>query len=287
MRFPELFDIYPPIVMCPFLERILMKNIVLWILSVIFSANIAWADVCFLASENTYIIKSDGDINKRYSPGSTFKIPLSLIGFDAGILMDERHPVWPFKEGYVDWRDAWKREQTPKSWIKESCVWYSQVLTTKLGMRKFQEYVEKFQYGNQDLSGDKSQNNGLTNAWLSSSLEISSLEQVDFLEKMLTNQLPIKHHALQMTKNILFLEELKAGWKLYGKTGMGHRINPDKTKNPDLYHGWFVGWIEKNDRRIIFSNHVEDEKIEQVAASLRAKEDAKKRLINLINETVS
>lgn len=34
--------------------------------------------------------------------------------------------------------------QTPKSWIKESCVGYSQVLTTKLSMEKFQDYVTNF-----------------------------------------------------------------------------------------------------------------------------------------------
>lgn len=64
-------------------------------------------------------------------------------------------------------------------------------------MKKFQEYVTKFDYGNKDLSGDKGQNNGLTNAWLSSSLGISSLEQIAFLQKMLADKLPIKPHAIQ------------------------------------------------------------------------------------------
>ena len=151
-------------------------------------------------------------------------------------------------------------------------------------MEKFQNYVTKFSYGNQDLSGDKDKNNGLTNSWLSSSLEISSLEQVDFLKKMLTGKLPINAHAIGMTKNILFVEELKNGWKLYGKTGMGSLLNSDGTKNSDLYHGWFIGWIEKGDRRIIFSNHIEDDKKEEIGASLRAKADAKERLMKIIDQ---
>lgn len=97
---------------------------------------------------------------------STFNIVLSLIGYDTGILKDETDPIWPFQEGYVDWRDDWKKEQTPRSWIKESCVWYSQELTKKLGMEKLQGYVTRFSYGNRDLSGDTGQNNGLTKAWL-------------------------------------------------------------------------------------------------------------------------
>jgi beta-lactamase class D len=31
-------------------------------------------------------------------------------------------------------------------------------------MQKFKDYFVKFNYGNQDISGDKDQNNGLTHA---------------------------------------------------------------------------------------------------------------------------
>lgn len=264
-----------------------MKKVILFLCSIMLSAGIAFGDSCFIATENGKILQSEGDPEKRYTPQSTFKIALALMGFDSGILVDEMHPLWPFKEGYVDWRDAWKQDQTPKSWMKESCVWYSQVLTKELGMKKFQEYVTKFDYGNKDLSGEKGQNNGLTNSWLSSSLQISSREQVAFLQKMLAGKLLLEPHALAMTKNILFVEELKNGWKFYGKTGMGSLINADGTKNPDLYHGWFVGWIEKGDRRIVFSNHIEDDKKEEIGASQRAKLEAKEKMIKIIDQIES
>ncbi len=261
-----------------------MKKFILFLYSIMLLANIAFADSCFIAKENSKVLKIEGNCDKRYAPMSTFKIPLSLIGFDSGILVDEMHPVWPYKEGYVDWRDVWKHNQTPKSWMKESCVWYSQVLTTKLGMKKLEDYVTKFDYGNKDLRGDKGKNNGLSNAWLSSSLQISSREQVAFLQSMLTGKWSIKQHSIAMTKNILFVEELKNGWNFYGKTGMGSMINIDGTKNPELYHGWFIGWIEKGDRRIIFSIHIEDNKKEETFASLRAKADAKEKMIKIIDQ---
>lgn len=261
-----------------------MKKVILLLCSIMLSVGVAFADSCFIAKENEKLLQSEGDPEKRYAPMSTFKIALSLMGFDSGILVDEMHPVWPFKEGYVDWRDAWKQDQTPKSWMKESCVWYSRVLTKQLGMKKFQVYVTKFDYGNKDLSGDKGQNNGLTNAWLSSSLQISSTEQIAFLQKMLAGKLPIKPQAIEMTKNILFVEDLKNGWKLYGKTGMGGLIKIDGIKIPDLYHGWFIGFIEKGDRRIIFSNHIEDDKKEEIFVSLRARLDAKERLTKIIDQ---
>ena len=260
-----------------------MKKVILLLCFIVLSGGSAFAGNCFIAKENGKILQSEGACDKRYAPMSTFKIVLSLIGFDSGILIDETHPVWPFKEGYDDWRDVWKQDQTPKSWIKESCVWYSKVLTTQLGMEAFQTYITKFDYANKDLSGDKGQNNGLTNAWLSSSLQISSTEQIAFLEKMLAGKLPVKPQAIEMTKNILFVEALKDGWMLYGKTGMGSVLNADGTKNPDLSHGWCIGWIEKGDRKIIFSSHMGDNKKEEISASLRAKLDAKERLIKIVN----
>jgi beta-lactamase class D len=166
--------------------------------------------------------------------------------------------------------------------MKESCVWYSQVLTKKLGMEKFQSYVTKLGYGNMDLSGDKGKNNGLTNSWLSSSLEISGVEQLVFLQKILDNKLPVNQHANEMTKKILFVEELTDGWKLYGKTGSGVLLSADRAKKLEIQHGWFIGWIEKSDRRIIFSKHIADDKKEDTFASLRAKADAKERLIKIV-----
>lgn len=263
----------------------MLKKIVFCAVTILFLNCHAHAfEQSFLVKEDDQILLQEGDIEKRYAPCSTFKIPLSLIGFDSGILIDEMHPVWPFKEGYADWRDSWKQDQTPKSWMINTCVWYSQVLTQQLGMEKFQRYVDALDYGNKDLSGDKGKNNGLTNAWLSSSLEISSIEQAAFLQKMLAGKLPVKSHAITMTKNILFIEDLQNGWKLYGKTGTGYQLNADRTERTDLYHGWFIGWIEKGDRRIVFIKHISDDKKEEIPASLRAKADAKERLIKIINQ---
>ncbi|GAA5252031.1 hypothetical protein KNCP2_03190 [Candidatus Rickettsia kedanie] len=96
-------------------------------------------------------------------------------------------------------------------------------------MEKFRDYVTKFDYGNHDILGDKGKNNGLTNAWLSSSLEISPEEQLTFLQKLEDNKLPVSVQAQEMTKNILFIEDFVDGWKLYGKTGSGNKLSRDRT----------------------------------------------------------
>ena len=236
---------------------------------------------CFLAKENNKIIKKEGDCKTAYTPASSFKIVLSLMGFDSGIFIDETHPEWPFKKNYDPFINVCKGDHNPKTWMRDSCLWYSRILTEKLGYEKFKDYVEKFDYGNGDVSGDVGKNNGLTHSWISSgSLKISPEEQVRFLQNFIDHKLPVTDKAYQMTKNIMFMQELSGGWKLYGKTGNG---NLNKIKNLDLQQGWFVGFIQKNGRTITFASHITDDKKEDIFASFRAKNEALNKLFYLIN----
>lgn len=260
-----------------------MKKIILFF-SIALSVP-AWAQAsCFLAKENNKVVQKEGDCKKRYAPCSTFKIALSLMGYNSGLLVDENHPEWQFKQGYIDWLDRWKHTHTPALWIKNSCVWFSQVLTKKLGSSKFKTYVKKFDYGNQDVSGDRGKNNGLTNSWLSSSLEISPEEQVVFLQNLLDNKLPVSLKSHEMTKKILFVENLPGGWKLYGKTGSGALLSIDRMQKLDMQHGWFLGWLQKDKQIIVFANHIVDDKKQDTYAGPRAKEDAKRKLMEIIQK---
>lgn len=186
------------------------------------------------------------------TPGSTFKIALSLMGYDAGVLKDEKTPVWDFQEGYDDHLESWKNPQTPQSWIKNSCVWYSRILATRLGLEKIQNYLAGFEYGNQDMSG------GLASSWLSSSLKISPKRQTDFIQKMIQEKLPISSYAIQMTKKHLLVDELPEGWKLFGKTGWGSIYEKDGKK---IEVGWFVGWIEKDHTFFPFAYNIQEKTI--------------------------
>lgn len=236
----------------------------------------------FLAKEENRIIQQEGDCKSRHAPCSTFKIPISLMSYNEALLIDETQPELPFKEGYVDYIENWKQPHHPALWLKHSCVWFSQVLTQQIGMKKFREYVAKFDYGNMDVSGDKGQNNGLTRAWLSSSLEISPEEQVAFLQKLLDNKLPVSLKSLEMTRAILFVEDLPNGWKLYGKTGSGSLLNQDRTHKLDIQMGWFVGWIQNDKHTITFAQYLEDEEKSDTYGGPRAKTYAKEKLIHLI-----
>ena len=242
----------------------------------------AHAKDCFIVSDNNGIIHEQGECDKRYPPCSTFKIAISLMGFDSGILVDETHPSWDFKPGYVDWLERWKQTHNPKLCLANSCVWYSQIITNKLAMKQFAEYTKRLNYGNHDLSGDKGMNNGLTNSWLSSSLAISPKEQIDFINRLVENKLPVSIDAQEKTKNIMYLETLPNGWKLHGKTGNGSQLDDEGRKMADRQVGWFVGFVKKDKKVITFSYLIVDEDKQPDYASLRAKAALKKGIIAIL-----
>ncbi|MBA3816434.1 MAG: class D beta-lactamase [Parachlamydiaceae bacterium] len=232
-----------------------------------------------LAEENFLLINGVTDevvlelgpsINEQISPCSTFKMTLSLMGYDAGILKDENNPVWDFQEGYDDFLVTWKAPQTPQSWMKHSCVWYAKILALKIGGEKVQSYLTLFEYGNQDISGGLPKPGTSSPAWINSSLKISPKEQVQFIQKMVQERLPISRHALRMTKIITFKEELAEGWKLFGKTGWsGSSVTLD---GKTLEHAWFVGWIEKDKNFFPFAYLIREQKIDQSQRILRVKQ---------------
>ncbi len=249
-----------------------MKKLILFLSLLCLSLSSYAQSQCFIATdENNHVLQKEGDCVTRHAPCSTFKIAISLMGYNEGILIDTTHPVYPFKKGYADYLPSWKQEQNPTTWIKNSCVWYSQLITQQMGMATFQKYVTKFDYGNEDVSGDKGKNNGLTHAWLSSSLAISPQEQVVLLKKMLDGKLPISDKSVQMTKQLLFIENIADGWKLYGKTGSGHIVNEADPSDESKPIGWFVGWLESGDRRIFFAQYIQEDKPSTVSLGQKAK----------------
>lgn len=216
--------------------------------------------------------KQEGTCVTRATPASTFKIAISLMGFDAGFLSDAHTPALRFEEGYVDWNPAWRSTTDPAKWVKDSVVWYSQQITKALGKERFSRYVREFQFGNEDVSGDPGKDNGLTNAWLSSSLEISPREQLAFLRKIVRRELPVSSHAFEMTTTLVDIGVLPSGWHVYGKTGTGASKNPDRTVGMAQPWGWFVGWATKGDRTVVFARLTKDTERPSVPPGLAARE---------------
>jgi beta-lactamase class D len=185
---------------------------------------------------------------QRIPPDSTFKVVLSLMAFDQELISHSTVFKW---DGRVREYPDWNHDQTPQSWLHNSALWVSQVLTPKIGLVNIKNYLQEFGYGNQDFSGDPGKHNALEHAWVTSSLKISADEQLVFLKKLLRNQLPVTQAAMQQTKENMFVETSRHGWKLYGKTGTGNYQHVQED-------AWFIGYVEKANQTYVFVTNFSD-----------------------------
>lgn len=228
-----------------------LRSVALGLLVASAAANAQAGTLCTALADaaSGKILEQQGDdCGRRVTPASTFKIAISLMGYDAGFLKDENSPALPFRQGYPDWLPEWRQETDPARWIKYSVVWFSQQVTQAIGKERFRAYVAAFHYGNEDVSGDPGKDNGVTRAWLSSSLQISPLEQLAFLGRLVDRQLPVSSRAVDMTSRLTEIGQLANGWDIHGKTGSGFpRMSDGRTDELHAY-GWFVGWAVKGPR---------------------------------------
>ena len=84
-------------------------------------------------------------------------------------------------------------------------------------------------YGNKKI-GDE-----ITRFWLDESLEITTFEQIKFLKRLYTNDLPFKIEDINTLKEIM-IDEKNEDFIIRAKTGWEGK------------YGWYVGFVEtKND----------------------------------------
>ena len=262
-----------------------MKKILLLHLLVSFSAtlpihSVAADDVeplkCTIIADaisgNT--LHETGECSRRVSPCSSFKLPLAIMGFDSGILQSPKSPTWELKPEYnPSPRDRAYRLVYPALWQSDSVVWFSQQLTTHLGDERFNDYINKFEYGNQDVSGDPGKHNGLTQSWLMSSLAISPMEQIQFLLRFVAHKLPVSEAAYDMVYATIPQYQAAEGWVVHGKSGSGWLRDSNGKINENRPQGWFVGWAEKSGRQIVFARLEIGSVKSDIPGGSRARED--------------
>ncbi len=202
-----------------------------------------------------------------FSPASTFKLPLALFGFEEELLQSSDMPAVAYAPNLDAPFKSWRQTTTPRTWLKFSVVWYSQWLTEHLGIDRFQSHVDRLDYGNRDLSGTPGKSDGLFDAWLSTSLKITPTQQSDFLQQLVSRDLPYTSDAIDQTIAITQTFSTTAGNTIKGKTGNawatdshGNRLNEQ--------HGWFVGWLTHQKTQYVFVHLIiEDGKTSGFASS--------------------
>jgi beta-lactamase class D len=213
---------------------------------------------------------------EQLPPCSTFKIPLAVMVFDAGILKDENEILkW---DGKKNEREVANHDHNAKTWMRDSIVWFSQRLTPMIGEENLKKYLHIFHYGNEDISA------GITQAWLvppgskGPALKISAYEQVEFMKNLWSGKFEVSSRAMQITRDITYLETSPNGFRLSGKTGSNYYDNEKKIRL-----GWFIAHIDNGDKEYIAVTSFSDIEptIDTSYGGVKAKEITKKILSDL------
>jgi beta-lactamase class D len=187
------------------------------------------------------IIHNQARAQKRYTPASTFKIANSLMGLETKTVRSVDEPL-PYIGPENPFIASWKEDMGLRKAIIISNVPIYQELARRIGLERMKHYLKSFEYGNAD-TGEI-----IDRFWLDGPLEISALEQVDFLKKLVQEQLPISKESQKNVKQILLLDSAD-DYKLYGKTGWQNA--------PNNGIGWFVGWIENFQGSYVFALNID------------------------------
>lgn len=174
---------------------------------------------------------------QRFSPASTFKIPNSLIGLASGAVssVDE---VFHHHDGKAKYLKSWEHDMGLREAIKVSNLPAYQQLARKVGAVEMQRQLSRLQYGNANIG------NAVDQFWINGSLQISAIEQSQFLARLAQGQLPYPAAQQAAVRDISELERGK-DWVLYGKTGW--------TGSKQPLTGWFVGWVEQGGKIYSFA----------------------------------
>lgn len=201
---------------------------------------------CFLLKQlntgQTYIYNEELCV-QGFLPASTFKIPNAIAALETGVALDENLLLkWDSIPRQVP---SWNQDHNLKTAFETSCVPCYQEIAKRIGTSKMQEQINKLQFGKMDIRKET-----LTDFWLKGDSKITPFEQLDFLERLFDNKLPIKPSTLHHLRSIMTIATDEKGSLMLGKTGWA--IVEDKNI------GWFVGFVERKDgERFVFVNYIE------------------------------
>jgi len=187
---------------------------------------------------------------ERRPPFSTFKVFNALVALEVGTFPDVNtqlpydptmYPLEGIPNTYPF--DQWRQEQDLRTAMRYSVVWFFIETARVTGQAQMQDYLDELPYGNADASAWLAD----TPFWLGNGLEISTYEQVDFLRRLVEDDLPLfSDTTTAAVREILILDE-QPDYDLSGKTGT------------DLSGGlaWFVGYIRQTNSTTVFALNVE------------------------------
>ncbi len=202
--------------------------------------------VLFEPKQQTLTTNDLNRANTGYIPASTFKIANGLIGLELGVVAGVEQ-VYPWDKQQRAFK-VWNQDHTFKSAFKYSVVPIFQQIATDIGKQRMANMLASLEYGNQKVGPE------LDSFWLDGDIRISAIEQLQFLQKLHDQSLPVSQRTQEIIQQVM-LTESTDDYAIYAKTGFGH--------HGDKYIGWWVGWLETDEQTIYFALNLDLDDIQQ------------------------
>ncbi len=174
-----------------------------------------------------------------YLPASTFKVMNALIALDTGVAESADFKIaW---DGVRREYEAWNRDHTLHTAMRDSTVWYYQEIARRIGEERMLEHLRRAKYGNDALRA------GIDQFWLRGDFRISPEEQLDFLRKLRRGTLPFSERSQAIVREMMIVEQ-DGDRTWHAKTGL--------TKQDGGWIGWWVGWVETKSGAVLFALNI-------------------------------
>lgn len=215
--------------------------------------NLEGAILIYDPQANVYHTNDTFWVKKGYLPASTYKIPHSLIALETELVKDQNF-ISKY-DGEPRAFEIWNQDLTFKKAFQYSCVPCYQAIAVEVGVNRMNKYVSKLEYG--EMAIDSS---NLTSFWLVGESKISPLQQINLLQRLYSEELPIQKRNIHIVKDMM-KEKERNGYQWSGKTGMVVLENTNQT--------WYIGFIEKDDNVYYFANHFQPTAIMETRELMR------------------
>ncbi|MGP1385987.1 MAG: class D beta-lactamase [Thainema sp.] len=180
-----------------------------------------------------------------FLPASTFKILNSLIALETGVIADDLAILtWDGVERMVP---AWNRDFNMRLAFKQSAVWFYQVIARRVGHERMQQWVAAADYGNQTIGAAAD----IDTFWLDGDLRITPEEQIQFLRRLYSNELPFSAEVMATVKDIMIVEQTPT-YTIRAKTGWFGFGESDQEQI-----GWYVGYVEQAGNVYFFATNID------------------------------
>jgi beta-lactamase class D len=195
------------------------------------------------ARTDTVFVWNQERAERRFPPAATFRIVNAILALEAGVVrgIEDIVPFHatqyrtfesarPYFYGTLSRSGDSNRQSNLRTAMRAPSTRTFRALARGIGMERMRDGVAKLTYGNMRVG------NAVDRFWRDGSLQISALEQVEFLGRAARGKIPVSREILNDLRQLTLLEKT-AGYELHSKSGSL------VTTKPEL--GWWVGWVER------------------------------------------